>query len=214
MSTIKLLVSDEVSMALPPSRSWARVLVERRRSAASAARPPTPLVVSSHRYYRSGDRLKPGRFVTSGLPTRPPALAEIDADDLTGRGLYARHLISRQLRPDAVAVRQRQLDSVVETKRDHTFDGGGDAPGLFRMADDDLVWADVGIADAVDLADEAHHELGGGMLIQLGRGADLLDAAMVHHHDAGGDLHRLLLVVGHQHRRDVDFVVQAAQPIA
>src|SRR5215211_4759737 len=179
MSTIKLLVSDQVSMALPPARSCVDVSVERGRSAASAACPPTPLVVSSHRDHRGGDRLGPGWFVASGLPTRPPALAEIDADDLTGRGLHARHLIPRQLRPDAVAVRQRQLDSVVEPKRDHAFDGGGDAPDLIRVADDDLVRADIGVADAVDLADEAHHELGGGMLVELDRGSYLLDTAMV-----------------------------------
>src|SRR5688500_14103783 len=121
MSTIKLLVSDHESMALPLSHFslLAGLLVERRRSAASAAGPPPPLIVSSHRDHPGGDRLWPGRFVASWLPARTSTLAEIDANDLTGLGLHADHLIPRQLRPDAVAVRQRQLDAVVETKRDH-----------------------------------------------------------------------------------------------
>src|ERR671913_74416 len=111
-------------------------MVEWGRLAAGAAGPPPPLVVSSHRDHPGGDRLRPGRFVTSWLPTRPPALAEIDADDLAGRGLHARHLIPCQLRPDAVAVRQCQLNAVVETKRDHAFDYGGGAPPLGRGGDD------------------------------------------------------------------------------
>src|SRR5262249_43042845 len=42
----------------------------------------------------------------------------------------------------------------------------------------------------------------------------LLDAAAVHHDYAIGDVHRLLLVVSHDHRRRVRLVVQAAQPLA
>ena len=37
---------------------------------------------------------------------------------------------------------------------------------------------------------------------------------VVHDRDAVGDLHRLLLVVGDEHGRDVDLVVQAPQPRA
>jgi len=41
----------------------------------------------------------------------------------------------------------------------------------------------------------------------LGGTANLLDAAVVQHDDLLGDLHRLLLVVRHEHGRDVDLVV-------
>ena len=37
--------------------------------------------------------------------------------------------------------------------------------------------------------------------------------ALVHHHDAVGDLERLLLVVRHEDARHVDLVVQPAQPL-
>ena len=47
----------------------------------------------------------------------------------------------------------------------------------------------------------------------LGR-ADLLDAALVHDHDAVGHLERLLLVVGDEDAREVDLVVQPPQPAA
>ena len=49
-------------------------------------------------------------------------------------------------------------------------------------------------------------------LVQLARAGDLLDPAVVHHHDLVGDLHRLLLVVRDDHRRRVRLVVQPAQP--
>ena len=59
-----------------------------------------------------------------------------------------------------------------------------------------------------------HDEAVGRALVELARGADLLDAALVQDDDAVGDVHRLLLVVGDQHGGDVDLVVQAAQPRA
>src|SRR5215211_2455275 len=212
MSTTRLLVSDQVFMALPPSRFsilGSRV-VERNRSAAGAQRPPTPLVVTSHWDHRRGNRLRSDRFVTPWLPTRTPALAEIDADDLPGRGLHARYLIPGHLRPDAIAVRQTQLDPVLEPERHDALDRGRQTAGVIETTDDHLVGADVGVADAIDPADKAHYKLGSGVLVELRRRPDLLDAAVIHHHDAGGDLHRFLLVVGYQHRRDVDLVVQTA----
>ena len=69
-------------------------------------------------------------------------------------------------------------------------------------------------AEPVDRADEAHHELVGRLLVQLARRPDLLDPAVVHDHDPVGDVHRLFLVVGHEHGRDVGLVVQPAQPRA
>ena len=60
--------------------------------------------------------------------------------------------------------------------------------------------------------DEAHHELVGGVLVEVARAPDLLDPPVVHHHDLLGDLHRLLLVVGDEDRRHVDLVVEPPQP--
>ena len=51
-----------------------------------------------------------------------------------------------------------------------------------------------------------------GLVVDLARGADLLDLAAVHHRDPVGDLHRLLLIVGDEHGGDVLLVVQAPQP--
>ncbi len=53
-----------------------------------------------------------------------------------------------------------------------------------------------------------------GLVIDVVGRADLLDLALVHHHDAVGDFQRLLLVVGDEDRGDVDLVMQRAQPFA
>ena len=63
-------------------------------------------------------------------------------------------------------------------------------------------------------ADELHHELVRGMLVELDRPGDLLDLAAVHHRNRLGDLHRLLLVVRDDHGRRMRLVVQAPQPRA
>ena len=68
------------------------------------------------------------------------------------------------------------------------------------------------LAEPVDLADEAHHELVGGVLVEVVGAARLLDPALVHHHQLLGDVHRLLLVVGDEDRRHVHLVVEVAQP--
>ena len=52
------------------------------------------------------------------------------------------------------------------------------------------------------------------MPIDLVGRADLFDPPVVHHHDAIGDLERFFLVVRDEHRRHVQFVVQAPQPAA
>ena len=72
--------------------------------------------------------------------------------------------------------------------------------------------ADEGVAEPVDRADEAHHELVGRLLVQLARRADLLDAPLVQDDDLAGDLHRLLLVVRDDDRRHVHLVVESPQP--
>ena len=56
----------------------------------------------------------------------------------------------------------------------------------------------------VHTADEACDEEGGRLGVGLKRRADLLDHAVVHHHDAVGHGQRLLLVVGHHDRRDAE----------
>ena len=60
--------------------------------------------------------------------------------------------------------------------------------------------------------DEAHHELGLRMVVQIPGRAGLLDPAVVHDHDLLGDVHRLLLVVGDEDGRHVDLLVEAAKP--
>ena len=64
------------------------------------------------------------------------------------------------------------------------------------------------------LAEEPHHEVVGRLVVELVGAADLLDPALVDHHDLVGDLEGLLLVVGHEDRRGVHLVVQPAQPVA
>jgi hypothetical protein len=48
-------------------------------------------------------------------------------------------------------------------------------------------------------------------LIDLGRGADLLDPAIAHDDDPVGHCHRLVLVVGDEHGRDPEALLQPAQ---
>ena len=50
------------------------------------------------------------------------------------------------------------------------------------------------------------------LLIDFFRRSGLLDASLVEHDHAVGDLQRLLLIVGHEHGGDMDLVVQLAQP--
>ncbi len=79
-------------------------------------------------------------------------------------------------------------------------------------ADLDVVRPDELLAEVADRADEAHHELVRGPLVEVARAADLLDPALVHQHDLVGELHRLLLVVRDEDRRHVHLVVEAAEP--
>ncbi len=52
------------------------------------------------------------------------------------------------------------------------------------------------------------------MVVDRLRAADLLDAAVIEHDDPVGHLERLLLIVRDEDRRDVQIVVQPAQPAA
>ena len=57
-------------------------------------------------------------------------------------------------------------------------------------------------------ADEAGDEQVGRIVVDLLRRADLADLAVLHHHDAIAQRHRLDLVVGHVHDRGLDALVQ------
>ncbi len=73
---------------------------------------------------------------------------------------------------------------------------------------------DPGVAEPAHGPDEAHDERVGGALVEVVRRPGLLDAAGVDDRHLLGDLERLLLVVRHEDRRDVDLVVQPPQPVA
>ena len=60
-------------------------------------------------------------------------------------------------------------------------------------------------------ADEASDEAGARLLVDLHRRADLLDAALVHHHDARRHRHRFHLVVGDEDHGGLHALVQAGQ---
>ena len=66
-------------------------------------------------------------------------------------------------------------------------------------------------AQQVADAQEAGHEAGRRALVQRLRVAQLLVPALVHHGDAVGHRHRLLLVVGHVDERDPDLLLDALQ---
>ena len=70
------------------------------------------------------------------------------------------------------------------------------------------------VADRLRVPDEGHDELARRLVVQLAWAADLLEAPVVDDGDLVGDLHRLFLVVRHEHRRHVDDVVQLAEPLA
>ena len=68
--------------------------------------------------------------------------------------------------------------------------------------------------EPVHRPDELRHERGRGRAVHLGRRADLLDPAAVHHGDAIGDRERLLLVVRDVDRRDPELELDAADLLA
>ena len=68
--------------------------------------------------------------------------------------------------------------------------------------------------EAVGRTEETVHERRCRLLVDLGRAADLLHAAVVHQHHAVGHFEGFLLVVRDEHAGHVQFVVQAAQPAA
>ncbi len=67
-------------------------------------------------------------------------------------------------------------------------------------------------AQAIGVAEEVVDEVVGRVLVDLARRADLFDHTLVHHHDAISHFHGLFLIVSHEHRGQVDVLVQARQP--
>ena len=66
----------------------------------------------------------------------------------------------------------------------------------------------------VEGPDERGHERRRREVVDLGRWADLLDPALAHHDDPVGQRHRLLLVVGHVHRRDPELALDRPDLLA
>ena len=92
--------------------------------------------------------------------------------------------------------------------------GGGAAGEVGGQRDLDVVGPQADVTELGHLAEEVHHEVVGRLVVELVGRADLLDPALVDHHDLVGDLERLLLVVGDEHGGHGHLVVQAAQPLA
>src|SRR4029078_5346203 len=105
-----------------------------------------------------------------GLPHRA------DVDDLPRLQLQPFDLLAGQLRGKRLAVVADQLDAYLEAEMNeavhHRLLRG--AVGLEQELD--VVWADERVTQAVDRADERHHELVGGMVVELARRCRLLDA--------------------------------------
>ena len=78
----------------------------------------------------------------------------------------------------------------------------------------DVVRPDERLAQRLRVAHEGHDELARRLVVELPRAADLFEPAVVDDGDLVGDLHRLVLVVRHEDRRDVHDVVKLAQPLA
>ncbi len=64
----------------------------------------------------------------------------------------------------------------------------------------------------VDRSQEFGHKCGVRLLVEDLRRPHLLDPAAVEHDHLVGDLESLLLVVGYEQARDMDFVVKSTQP--
>ena len=75
---------------------------------------------------------------------------------------------------------------------------GGAGEQRHALAEDHGLVAIGCAGQAVGESNERGHGPGGGALVQVLRGGDLLDLALVHHTDAVGHGQRLFLIVGHE----------------
>ena len=123
-------------------------------------------------------------------------------------------MVARHEREDLRTARVVQLDLRIAAEdrdpHDHRLDRA--VGGLVEELD--VVRADEDVAERLSIADERHHELARGLVVELARAADLLEPAVVDDGDLVGDLHRLVLVVRDEDRRHVHDVVELAQPLA
>ena len=145
------------------------------------------------------------------LQDRPVVAFQLEAHDAPGRGRVA------QRGPEAAARLVGALDVEVV--------GPGEARGgpllgvrVLRVVEGERTEVGLAVLDApvedVHVAHEADDEGRRRPVEDLLRRADLLDAALVHHHHAVRHLERLLLVVGHEDAGEADLVVQPPQPAA
>ena len=117
------------------------------------------------------------------------------------------------------------LGAVIEGQLDADRRGGGehavDAPaqgmisvrrsGEMQVLGPDPAFLAVD-AQHVHMPEEAVHGRVGGVVVDLVRGADLGDAALVEHRDPVSDLQGFFLVVGDENAGDAHLVVQFPQP--
>ena len=80
--------------------------------------------------------------------------------------------------------------------------------------DGHVVGTDEAALDPRHRAEEAHHEVACGLVVEVAWPSGLLDSPGVQQHDGVGKLHRLLLIVRDQHRRHMHLVVQSSKPRA
>ncbi len=111
------------------------------------------------------------------------------------------------------AVVELQLGLGFLAQVDHPLEHHRQALGLRFIVEFQILRPHVFVGeDLVHLTHEAHHEGRRRLVVDLGGAADLLDPTLVHHHDPVRHLHRLLLVVGDDHRGDARLLLQVAQP--
>ena len=123
-------------------------------------------------------------------------------------------LVSRHERDDLRSGRVVQLDFRVAAEKRDAHDHRLDRP-LDRLGRQvQVVRPHENVAERLRVADEGHDELCCGLVVELARAAHLLEFAVVDDGDLIGDLHCLVLIVRDEYRRDVDDVVQLAEPLA
>src|SRR4029453_14084836 len=94
-------------------------------------------------------------------------------DDLALGELELRRLAAPPLRPPVDVVGQNELHPDPEPERADPLHPGPVRPVAGLEEDVEVVRTDVRVADAIGLADEAHHALGARMPVEGGRGAGL-----------------------------------------
>src|SRR4051812_5210121 len=148
----------------------------------------------------------------NGRQVRPHVRAHVH--ELPLLELELLELRARELRPDVAAGAGLEVHADLEAEVDDALDLHL-LRALGRQDQDvEVVRSHVRLAQLRDGPDELHDELVRRRVVQLARGADLLDLALVHDHDLLGHLHGLLLVVRHEDGGHVHLVVQTPQPLA